>query len=545
MVAGRHTGTPLPRTTVVILLGASQWPHDSTFLASDAFKEAAEKIEAYFVESFQVPQENILSLFNTDFNAIQICSEIYSRLERLKRDVTDVVVYYVGHARRTIRHSQLYLAIQETQRRDPEGTSLKVENLTRAVCRAAPHLRRYYIFDCCFAASAIPDLQGVDEVVLAEGTLEDVESETQEGGFVALCSSNMSEPSVILPGHTNTYFTEALLQVLEQGDQSKESALSFNSLCRAINGQLTALRKRYTSSSQAEKPPFAVIFAGNLANIPFFPNRACSLSTQGEVKTAAPKNKVNAEVEGISLGIQPKNSSSSNEPQQTTSNAQFSFIKIITHSVRLMVCGIVFILYWLTVGYTTPKIFPGEILRISGSTYVRMLFVGNNTKIQRLKVVIILLILVIDWFLVGTLLSGIPNSNVFAQSYTTVSWVVGIVLLFVLFGLAAWFSYLSHKKPPWPYINVVNFRKILEVTLVNSLLALASQLQPFGAVFLYFPIAVSIVSLPLFFYGMFRLEDTSYAEEVLAKRKDEQERLEQESEAYFQARKRKGEDHPS
>jgi hypothetical protein len=225
-------------------------------------------------------------------------------------------------------------------------------------------------------------------------------------------------------------------------------------------------------------------------------------------------------------------------PMPAASTAHLSPIKSIKHVLGLLACGIVFILYWLAIGYTTPKIFPQKILRISGSTYLMMLFVGNNEKIRLLKALIILLSLVIDWFLVGTLLSGIPNISFFALPYTIVSFVYGLSLLFILLCLAVGFSFLNVKDPPWPYVNVVNFRKILEVTLVTSLLTLASQLQAFGAAFLYFPIVASVVSLCLFFYGMFRLGDISYADKVLKKRKDEQERLERESEAYFREKQK-------
>jgi hypothetical protein len=88
----------------------------------------------------------------------------------------------------------------------------------------------------------------VSDEDLARVTLKEAESEAQRGGFVALCSSSMSEPSVILPKHTNTYFTEALLQVLKQGDKASERVLSFSSLCNAINSKLLILRENHTLS---------------------------------------------------------------------------------------------------------------------------------------------------------------------------------------------------------------------------------------------------------------------------------------------------------
>jgi hypothetical protein len=256
----------------------------------------------------------------------------------------------------------------------------------------------------------------------------------------------------------------------------------------------------------------------SLANIPFCPIYAYLPSPQSENNP-------------LPSGLQ----------WQTTLNAQFSPIKGFTHSVRLMVCGMVFIFYWLAVGYTTPKIFPEQILRISGSTYLKMLLVGNNGKIQLLKVIIILLSLVIDWFLAGMLLSAIPNTWFFALSYTTVSIIAGAALIFVFFSLIAIFIALNYAK--WPYINVVNYRKILEVTVVTSILSFACLLQVLLAAFLYCLVFVSGVSLVLFVYGIILLGDTSYVEE-LEERKRKQEGLEEDSKDFFRERENNG-DHLS
>jgi hypothetical protein len=88
-------------------------------------------------------------------------------------------------------------------------------------------------------------------------------------------------------------------------------------------------------------------------------------------------------------------------------------IKSIIRVLRLLSCGITFILYWLLIGYTTPSIFPDEILRISGSTYLTMLLQGNSHKTQVLKILVVLSSLTADWFLVGILLSHVPHPNLF------------------------------------------------------------------------------------------------------------------------------------
>jgi outer membrane protein assembly factor BamB len=264
---------PSPQTTLLILLGASQWPDDpDEFLGSEAFKQAAEEIDKYFKVSFGIPPENILPLFDTDLDAIEIGKEIHKHLEKFRGSARDVIIYYVGHAKRTRKHNQLYLAIKDTQKNDPEGTSLKIESLAKSVQRQAGTLHRFYILDCCFAANALSDLQGPSETNLLHNTFEEVEYTTQ--GYAALFSSGMFSPSVILPDQTNTFFSKALLHVLLEGDSSSDKSLSLKNVCNKINSQLAALYDQYRPHTKVQSPPSAELYGENLANVPLFPNLA-------------------------------------------------------------------------------------------------------------------------------------------------------------------------------------------------------------------------------------------------------------------------------
>src|SRR5258708_18827739 len=106
---------PSPQTTLVILLGASQWPYDpDEFPAYKAFQAAAEQIYYYFVDTFGIPQDHILQLFNTEISANAIDEKIYDHLARFKGQARVVIVYYIGHGQDT-NSGQLYLAIRNTR----------------------------------------------------------------------------------------------------------------------------------------------------------------------------------------------------------------------------------------------------------------------------------------------------------------------------------------------------------------------------------------------------------------------------------------------
>ncbi len=134
---------PSPQTTLVILLGASEWPRDpDDFPAHKAFQAAAEQIYRYFVQSFGIPRGNVLQLFNTNLNANAIDERIYHHLERFKGQARDVIVYYIGRGEQTYAN-QLYLAIRKTREDNPEGTSLQITSLAKTVFWQARTMRAF------------------------------------------------------------------------------------------------------------------------------------------------------------------------------------------------------------------------------------------------------------------------------------------------------------------------------------------------------------------------------------------------------------------
>lgn len=230
----------------------------------------------------------------------------------------------------------------------------------------------------------------------------------------------------------------------------------------------------------------------------------------------------------------------SEPPRSTPPIAQFGPTQMILRGVRLLACLMVCILYWLTIGYMTPSLLPEEILRISGSTSLIILLGGNSHKTQPFKVFIILWSLIVDWILVGMILSHVLQPNFFPLPYAVVSDVFGAFLLGVFLFLSILYFYLNFIRK-WRYVNVINIRKMLEVLLTTALLTFTSQFL--GASFLCFPILASIVSGSLFFYNLIGLGGTPYSDEPLGFSARLEQRLqiqlenERRSKAYSQNRK--------
>jgi WD40 repeat protein len=265
----RHLSSSSPETTIVIMLGASEWAGSpDEFPKSEAFKNAAEKMQRYFLKGFGIPQGNILWRFDTSLDASGINRDISTFLDERASLAQTVIVYYTGHAKPT-EDFGIYLAIRDTQHYNPEGTSLRIKTLSDTIWKRGRALARYYLLDCCFSAKAITYLQGVSEVDFLQS---DLSEEMQRGGYAALFSSDKMEPSVILPDDSNTFFSEALWQVLSQ---EHEQLLSLSDLRSLTNTQLDILYKGYlvTHPNEVHRPPFVQLHPGSIADIPFFPGK--------------------------------------------------------------------------------------------------------------------------------------------------------------------------------------------------------------------------------------------------------------------------------
>ena len=136
-----------PRTTLAIILGASEWPSSPDLAASEAFARSARGVRDYLLDEngFGLPEANLLNLFDKDSAPSRIDEEISTFLETRDNDLkqvgsapTDVVVYYVGHGGFTGKGHDYFLAIRATRRGSEGISSIRIRDLAATLENRSP-----------------------------------------------------------------------------------------------------------------------------------------------------------------------------------------------------------------------------------------------------------------------------------------------------------------------------------------------------------------------------------------------------------------------
>ena len=206
---------------LAVVLGASTFPNAPKLADGRAFYiSAADVIDYLRGESgLTLPRHNILSLFDDSRSPSDQLMEIAGFLTRHELELKsegaraeDLLIYYVGHGMFT-RGDQAYcLAIRSTNEINEGATSIRATDLASVIKENAAFLRRYLIFDCCFAASIYKEFQSG---ALSAARVQ-IAAEFPERGTALLCSSNAREPSLAPHGLERTMFSNALLEALRR-----------------------------------------------------------------------------------------------------------------------------------------------------------------------------------------------------------------------------------------------------------------------------------------------------------------------------------------
>lgn len=266
---------PQPTRTLVIIIGASEWPKAPDLASSKAFNASANGLKQYFLESdlFGLPADNLLDLFDSDKAPSDIDEEISSFLEErlntlraASSNVNDVIVYYVGHGGFAGQNNEYFLAVRATRADNPLMSGILVAGLAKTLKEKMRSQRKFIILDACFSAAAYKMFQSAP--------METVKKKTEEvfrKGTALLCSSGPRDPSKLPPEERHTMFTGALLDVLRKGTNEQGDRLSFADIGELAKNlifdkyQDEAVRPQVLTPSQEQ---------GNIATIPLFPNSA-------------------------------------------------------------------------------------------------------------------------------------------------------------------------------------------------------------------------------------------------------------------------------
>ncbi len=272
---------PSARTTLVIMLGASEWPYFPGVSSSLAFANAARKLRAYFLQHFALPVENLLDLFDVEKCADDLDKAIKQFLEYRTQALMaegnparDVLFYFVGYGAFVGLDSKFYLLVRRTREESPAVSGLIMENLARTLLSYSHKLRHFIVLDCSFVASAFQAFQVADPSTVAIVQMADIFRVPRkiEGyprqGITMLTSSEHKASSLILPDHSGTLFSTALLAVLVGSSQAQQAYLSLHDVRDKAQGVLWAM-----PTANAPRP---VVYSpdqseGDVAAVPFFP----------------------------------------------------------------------------------------------------------------------------------------------------------------------------------------------------------------------------------------------------------------------------------
>lgn len=260
---------PSQPSTLVVLLGASNWPlwlsldqdlKDRNEGSSTTFAESAKGIKTYFLDpkGFNLPEANLLNLFNSEDDPamqLRLMGEFFEArivaLEGTEHPATDLIIYYVGHG--GFARDDFYLALLRSEESNKIASSLRPESLAEIIKENAQRLRCFLIIDCCFAGQAESAFKG-----------------TPVNGVSLLGSSASDKASKAPPDEQYTMFTGALLQVLQQGDKERPEYFTLRTLRDTLEGVIDRTYGKFDGVVPVVHSP--VQRPRDIADLPLFPN---------------------------------------------------------------------------------------------------------------------------------------------------------------------------------------------------------------------------------------------------------------------------------
>jgi hypothetical protein len=259
---------PIPQSTLVVLFGASNWPHwtdlnqellNKDTGSAETFAASAEEMEKYFLDKqrLNLPADNLLNLFNAeDEPALQLrrmARFLKNRIALLKNagsSATHLIIYYVGHG--GFVDGDFYLVIRNSEKDNRIASSLRPESLVEIIKENARDLSCFLLIDCCFAGATV---SAFDDAPI--------------NGVSLLCSSASNETSRATRGEPYTMFSGILLQVLKDGNREGPRWFSLRMLGKEIRQEID---RKYPENGVKPIVLSPVQRACDIADSPMFPN---------------------------------------------------------------------------------------------------------------------------------------------------------------------------------------------------------------------------------------------------------------------------------
>src|SRR6266516_5508116 len=199
---------PSPKTTLVVILGTSDYPYAPDIESVTEFANSARDFKQYVLTTFGIPKENVHDLFNSPLSPADMETNIAEffkqRTAKLAWDgitVRDALIYFVGHGSFT-EGNRYGLLVRYTRIPGPPSSRLLMGSLASTIKESTRHIRRILVLDCCFAGAAVqyqsPDAEFVIRQTIGAFAVLDRGQGFPTKGTTLLCSSSKDRASIIM-----------------------------------------------------------------------------------------------------------------------------------------------------------------------------------------------------------------------------------------------------------------------------------------------------------------------------------------------------------
>lgn len=172
-----------------------------------------------------VPSSNIVRLLDEPSIAT-----VQETVAEKSKEATDLfLLYYTGHGLIS-RKGELLLTLPGSTLANSSANCVPWDTLKEFIA-ASPATNKLIVLDCCFSGRALEFMSPADEVT---------QQALKTQGAVVLTSSARSAPSLAPDGERRTAFTDALLQLLEQGIDNGRTVISVNEAFAGAQQSLTS-----------------------------------------------------------------------------------------------------------------------------------------------------------------------------------------------------------------------------------------------------------------------------------------------------------------
>jgi hypothetical protein len=261
-----------------LLVGIADYQHCRTLPA--AVIKDVEDIQSVLVSEqlCAYPPGNVRPLLNEQATQAALRTELKDLKQRTDADSV-VFIYFSGHGARVesgpaageyIVPVDADLDWSATPPQLAVGTAISGAELTAALAEI-PARKLVVVFDCCYAGG-VADTKGGLAPTLKGGLSEAYYTQLAEGrGRVILSSSRDTEESNIMPGGSNSLFTQHLLAGLRGGIGSDDGFINIFDLFEYIQPRVTndcAVQHPIFISRLETNFPIALRLGGQKGNLP-------------------------------------------------------------------------------------------------------------------------------------------------------------------------------------------------------------------------------------------------------------------------------------